>query len=131
MIKSKILERYSSDYRVIKEGDYVMVTDGSYMVTTEGFKSLSRVKKSHKGLSDEIFIVLTISGSYPTDDIEGFLNGKKNNIMIRSLLDNEISFCSNINLTKIDLPDFSDMESGININKEYIRTYNINKILNG
>lgn len=129
MDKETILRNYYKSQGLIEVGDYVVVTDGSYMLTTNYINGLIH---DTKGLSDEIFVVIMVNQPCPTyyDYVPLDTLSYSNNCIIRSLVDNEISFCSLINLSVIDITesDFGEFDEN-NISRELIRESNLDKVL--
>jgi len=126
MKKRDILSKYGMRGSNIEIGDYVMVVDGSYMLTVNGYK----LDHLSKGLSDEIFKVIGVNQPCPTkkESFEEVLS-HNNNCIIRSLLDDQISFCSKINIVKISNDiNFSELDER-NIDKSIIREYSLDSLL--
>lgn len=129
MIKKEIIRRFGVREDV-SLGDYVVVVDGSYMLSTN---SIDPIGHKSLAMSDGIFRVILTNQPCPMDiPLFHGTSIKGNNIIIRSLLNGEISFCNQFNLQKIDF-NLSDMNhfNSDNINLSYIRSSNLDKILEG
>jgi len=126
MKKRDILSKYRMRSSNIGIGDYVMVIDGSYMLTVNGYK----LDHLPKGISDEIFKVVSVNHPCPTkkEPLREILS-HNNNCIIRSLLDDQISFCSKINIVKISNDiKFSELDER-NVDKSIIREYSLDSLL--
>ncbi len=99
MKKSDIILPSKGMSAPIEIGSKVAFIDGSYTLTID--TETNQLIHKSLGLSNDIFIVIAINVSLPTEPSALNTLNYINNCIVKNIETNEISFCSKINIVNI------------------------------